>query len=149
MMTLTDIIGFTTDENISGRLHDLSHSNDVEYIVLERENTLRKRLRVTGDKGTDCAIALSRDQKLEDGCVLHLDDNRAIVLRMAQEHWLSVKPADSAAAVELGYFAGNLHWRVRFDGDIMLIAIEGPIDFYLGRLQPYLDDGRARVLSDE
>ena len=130
-------------------MHDLFHSNNVEYIKLEREDTLRKRLRVTGDKGTDCAIALSRDQKLGDGTVLHLDDNSAIVVRMVQERWLSVKPVSSSAAVELGYFAGNLHWRVRFDSDILMIAVEGPIDFYLGRLQPYLDDGRAEVLSDE
>lgn len=148
-MTLTDIVGYATDQIISEQLHDLSHSGGIEYIKLEREDTLRKRLRVTGDKGTDCAIALSRDIALSDGVVLHLDDRSAIVVRMVQERWLSVKPANSAAAVELGYFAGNLHWRVRFDSDILMIAIEGPVDFYLGRLQPYLDNGRAKVLPDE
>ena len=50
----------------------------------------------------------------------------------------------SAAALELGYFAGNLHWRVRFEGERLLVALEGPEEDYLSRLKPFLDVGRAR-----
>ncbi len=149
MQALVNILGFANDPDLAVRLHELSHSNGVEYLVLDREDTLRHRLRVTTDKGTDCAIALPREQKLEDGSVLFLDTDSAIVVRMSEEHWLSVRPNDAAAAVELGYFAGNLHWRVRFRKDILEIAIEGPQVFYMERLQPFLDDGRARVVSDE
>jgi urease accessory protein len=149
MRTLTNIIGYSTDQDISDQLHDQSHAGRVEYLTLDREDTLRHRLRAKTDKGTDCAIALPRDQKLEDGSVLCLDDDNVIVIRMSEEHWLSVAPHDAAAAVALGYFAGNLHWRVRFRKDLLEIAIEGPQDFYMERLQPFLDDGRARVVSDE
>ena len=111
-------------------------------------DTARKRLRVETDKGTDCAIALNRDTSLENGSVLLLEDDRAIVIRMLETTWLGIQPRDSAAALELGYFVGNLHWRVRFDGDVLEIALDGPEENYLERLVQHIDSGRARRVSD-
>ena len=68
---------------------------------------------------------------------------------MTEERWLELAPRDTTAALELGYFAGNLHWRVRFDGAHILIALEGPEADYLARLKPFLDDGRARRPADD
>jgi urease accessory protein len=149
MRTLTGIVGFSTDQEISDQLHVLSHDGRVEYVILDREDTHRHRLRVTTDKGTDCAIALARDIKLEDGSVLSLDDHSAIVVRMNEEHWLTLRPRDAAAALELGYFAGNLHWRVRFNDNLLRIAIEGPEGFYRDRLQPHVSSGLIEIMSDE
>jgi urease accessory protein len=149
MRTLTSIIGYSTDEDISDQLHNLHHDDRVEYLILDREDTLRRRLRIITDKGTDCAVALSREQKLEDGSVLSLSEQGAIVVRMKKEPWLRTKPRDLAAALELGYFAGNLHWRVRFVDGLLDIAIEGPASFYLGRLQPYVDNGKVEVVPDD
>ena len=148
MKTYTNILGFITDPGIAERFHDLVHANAVEYLTIDREDTLRRRFRVKTDKGSECAIALPREQKLEDGSVLHLDDESAIVVRMTEEQWLKLKPATVADGLELGYFFGNLHWRVKFDSDTILIAIEGPMDFYLGRLQPFLDAGKAKIIAD-
>lgn len=142
--TITNIIGFASQPDIADRLHALAHAGRVEHLRLERGDTLRRRLRATTDQGTDCAVALPRDQQLRDGAVLALDDERAIVVRIAEERWLELEPRDSAAALELGYFAGNLHWRVGFAGSRLRIALEGPEADYLERLAPFLDDGRAR-----
>ncbi len=81
--------------------------------------------------------------------MLVLEDTRAVVVRLAAERWLALAPRDSAAALELGYFAGNLHWRVRFAGERLLVALEGPEDDYLVRLKPFLDDGRARRIAHD
>ena len=45
---------------------------------------------------------------------------------MLETNWLLIAPTDAAAALELGYFVGNLHWRVRFDGHVLKIALDGP-----------------------
>lgn len=148
MQTITNIIGFATDQSITDRLHDLSHAGCVEVLTLDREDMPRRRLRATTDHGTDCVIALPRDQKLEDGAVLRLDEGNAIVVRMSEERWLSIKPANTSVALELGYFAGNLHWRVRFKGGLISVAVEGPIEFYLERLKPFVDSARAEIVSD-
>lgn len=141
------IVGYASDTVVAERLHDLKHKEAVEYVILQREDTLRHRLRVHSDKGTECLIALPRDVHLSDGAVLLLEAGRAIVVRMAEEQWLVLRPADMSSAVELGYFAGNLHWRVRFDGPLLCIALEGPEQDYLDRLQPFLQSERAGIVD--
>ena len=148
VLHLTRIVGNSSASEMAEQLHRLSHDGGLEEIRLSAADTARKRLRVTTDKGTDCAIALNRDAKLENGSVLLLEDARAIVVRMLETKWLRIAPADSAAALELGYFAGNLHWRVRFDGALLEIALEGPEQNYLDRLANHFDSGRARRVTD-
>ena len=143
---ISAIVGYASDAAIAKRLHDLSHKEVVEYVVVQREDTLRHRLRIFSDKGTECLVALPRDEQLSDGAVLLLEADRAIVTRMVEEQWLALLPADMSSAVELGYFAGNLHWRVRFDGPVLRIALEGPQQDYLDRLQPFLQSERASLV---
>ncbi len=148
MPTLIKILGFASEPAMAERLHRLGHAERVEYLTLSREDTKRHRLRAETDQGTDCSIALPRDQALSDGAVLALDDERAIVVRMAEERWLRLSPRDAAAGLELGYCCGNLHWRVKFDADTIAIALEGPERDYLERVRHFLDDGRARRVDD-
>jgi len=56
-----------------------------------------------------------------------------------------VRPAAAAAALRLGYHAGNLHWRVRFDGADLMVALEGPEARYRDRLAEFEADGTARI----
>ncbi|MBM3518576.1 MAG: urease accessory protein UreE [Alphaproteobacteria bacterium] len=148
MLRLNGIIGFATDAALAEPLHRLEHAGAVEYLVLDREDTLRHRVRARTDHGTECAIALARDQHLADGSVLVLEPARAIVVRMREESWLALAPRDAAAALELGYHAGNLHWRVRFAGERLLVAREGPVQAYLDRLAPLIAAGKVRPADE-
>jgi len=143
MIVLDKILGNVSDELFSDSLHDLGHRGEIEYVSLARADTARRRLRIRTDQGTECGIALPRDQKLTNGAVLFLDESRAIVVHVQDESWLTLIPADAEAALELGYHAGNLHWRVRFDGDRLQVPLEGPVDNYLDRIRPLLDSGQV------
>jgi urease accessory protein len=121
----------------------------VETILLQRTDAQRHRLRTTTDRGTDVAIALDRNESLSDGAVLYLTEDRAIVVRMNEETWLAFVPIDTAAALELGYAAGNLHWRVRFFAGTLQVAREGPEETYLDRLRPLLNSGRIQRALDD
>jgi urease accessory protein len=143
---ITEIIGYASDSALGEKLHHLGHDGSIEYLTLDREDTLRHRLRAETDHATVCQVALPRDQHLADGAVLVLDQERAIVVRMLEETWLRCAPRDMGAALELGYFAGNLHWRVRFDNEHILIAQEGPRQRYIDRLTVFFDDGRAQEI---
>ncbi|MDH3640020.1 MAG: urease accessory protein UreE, partial [Gammaproteobacteria bacterium] len=112
--TIVEVIGYASNAVIADRLHNLGHDDAVEYIILQREDTLRHRLRVSSQSGNEYLIALPRDQQLLDGAVLVLEPEHALVVRMAEEQWLCLLPSDLPSAVELGYFVGNLHWRVKF-----------------------------------
>ncbi|MDG2479673.1 MAG: urease accessory protein UreE [Alphaproteobacteria bacterium] len=126
------------------RLHDLEHADGIETIHLERHDMQRHRLRVETDRGTSCAIALARDVTMQDGAILLLEDARAIVVRAVKERWLMLAVRDAASGLELGYHAGNLHWRVQFRDGCLAVALEGPEQAYLDRLEAFLRDGRAR-----
>jgi urease accessory protein len=149
LLVLNTIVGHAGDPGISRRLHDLGHAKQVEYITLGREDALRHRMRVVTDQGTECALALDRSLRLFDGAVLLLENEHAIVTRLSERDWLSLAPRDVAAALELGYHAGNSHWTVRFDGSIMRIALEGPEQSYLDRLAALFDTHRVTKVNGD
>ena len=78
-----------------------------------------------------------------DGAVLLVEPDRAIVVRVDEERWLRLQPRAIADAIELGYHAGNLHWRVRFEGEALLVALEAPMDDYLARLGTLVSERRV------
>lgn len=145
MLTITSIIGHASEPRLIERLHVLSHEDRVEMLTVDRKDVLRRRMRGETDKGTDIAIALERSDQLSDGAVLWLDDSRAVIVRMSEETWLKVMPRDSDSALEVGYFIGNLHWRVRFEPGAILVALEGPVNHYTERLSNLKTQGKIRL----
>lgn len=140
-ITVTTIVADANEGPVGEKIHTLAHDHRLETLFLDHEQMARRRLRTSTDHGTECLIALPREQRLFDGAVLLFEDTRAVVVREESDIWLSLWAADAASALELGYFAGNMHWRVRFDGPLLHIAVEGDLEDMLARLQPLLDGG--------
>ncbi|MDX7950791.1 urease accessory protein UreE [Lichenihabitans sp. Uapishka_5] len=143
MLLVERVLGSRIDPLLSDRLHHLEHHGQVDILNLPAAELARRRFRATSAAGEEIAIALPRDQKLFDGAVLVLEDHKAIVVRVDSEHWLRLQPRSIADAVELGYHAGNLHWRVRFQGEALLVALEAPVDSYLDRLGTLITERRV------
>jgi urease accessory protein len=143
MLRIEQVLGSRLDPALAERIHKLEHRGAVDLLTVAVADVARHRFRATTQRGTDVAIALPRDQRLFDGAVLVLEADHAVVVRVAQERWLRLQPRSVADAVELGYHAGNLHWRVRFAGDALLVAMEAPMDDYLARLGALIGDHRV------
>lgn len=148
MLRLTRVLGHATDPAIAESLHRLDHHGGVERIRLSRADTARKRLHTFTDRGTEVGIMLDRAEQLANGAVLLLDDDRAIVVALDAPQWLGLAPRDAAAALELGYFCGNMHWKVRFAGEYLHVSLEGPREDYLVRLGQLMTSGAVRVIGD-
>lgn len=148
MLYLTEIVGAAKSDACKTKLCELEQKGRVERIFLSTRDLARRRVRVITDKGTKCAIALSRDVRLFDDAVLFLSDARAVVVHLEPERWLTITPSDMAAALELGYTVGNLHWRVRFDNGRIRIPVEGEVEHYIARLQPLIAAGKVAWCSD-
>ena len=148
IIRIEGIIGKAGDPALHDALHRLEHAGRVEFIDLNFDDMLRRRLRATTDKGSECTIALERQDKLFDGAVLLLEPDRAVIIRAAETAWLALQPIDAAAAIELGYCSGNMHWRVNFAGPVLRIALNGPKSEYLARLAPLLSAGRVKEVAD-
>lgn len=147
MLILDRIVGQASEPALAERLHQIEHAGGLEVLQVSGDDVQRRRLRLTSDGGTDCAIRLARTQRLSDGAVLLLDAERAIMVRTDRPQYLIVRSVNAAAALELGYFAGNMHWSVRFDADVLAIQIKGEEQDYLDRLAPMIESGHVWVDS--
>ena len=145
MRLIESIVGSRSDEVLAERLHRLDHRGALDHLAVKAAETERRRFRAVSERGVEVAVALPRDQTLHDGAVLVLEEDWALVVQVATPRWLRLVPRDTAAAVELGYAAGNLHWRVKFDGAVLLVAQEGPAEAYRARLRRMIDAGAVRV----
>lgn len=141
MEIYTTILGAADAPEHHDRLHHLAHHHAVDVLRVSRADLARRRLRTETEAGREVAIALPRDQQLFEGALLALNDDMALVVRVETEHWLRLTPKDAAAALRLGYFCGNFHWRVRFEDEHLLIAVETDERVYLERLDVLLAGG--------
>ncbi|GBU18187.1 MULTISPECIES: urease accessory protein UreE [Methylobacterium] len=142
MRVIQRVLGSRLDAAFAERLHHLEHHGAVDVLRVPSADTARRRLRAVTEGGEEIALALPRDQTLFDGAVLVLEDHRAIVARVGAVRWLRLRAKNLPDALELGYHAGNLHWRVRFADGALLVALEAPAEDYLVRLGDLAGDGR-------
>jgi urease accessory protein len=151
MRRIDRVLGSRLEPGFSEELHRLEHRGAIDFVNVPVADLARRRLLITTRGGEELAIALPRHQKLFDGAVLLLDDERAIVVRAASERWLRLEPRSIGDAVELGYHVGNLHWRVRFGGEVLLVALEGRPEDYTARLENLIASRRVgiTVLDEE
>lgn len=144
-VTVNGVLGSRLDPALERQLHALDHAGRLERVRIATDDLARHRLRATGSLGTEFLIALPRDTMLFDGAVIAIAADHAAIVRVESERWLRLAPRSAAAALELGYHAGNLHWRLRFDGGELLVALEGPDAAYLERIAPLLSSGSVAL----
>ena len=148
MLRLHGIIGHETDAAFQARLHDLEHHGGTHNSSMPPDEAGRKRFRLATDRGTDCAVSLDRDEQLTDGALLYINSRTAIIARFGQQSVWRLRPADPAAALRLGWSAGSLHWRVRFEGDCLVVLLDGPLADYRARLEHLLNGGEVTQHAD-
>jgi urease accessory protein len=148
MLRLHGVIGHETDARHRSLLHTLSHRHGIELLLVSAEEAGRKRFRLATDQGTDCAVSLDRGEELVDGALLHIDEKRAIIARFGRQQVWRLRAANAAAALKLGWNAGNLHWRVRFEDDCLVVLLERPLEEYRARIAPLLEGGEIVEQTD-
>lgn len=133
-LRINHVLGSRLEPAFSERIHRLEHHNAVDVVQLSVADLEQHQLTATTRRGQELAIALPRHQRLFDGAVLLIDDIHAIVVHATNRRWLRLEPRSISDAIELGYHVGNLHWRVRFEGEVLFVAIEGRPENYAVRL---------------
>lgn len=143
MLRLHGIIGKADEAAYAGLIHELEHRDGIELLFVPPSDAGRKRFRLSTDRGTDCAVSLDRDEELVDGALLFLDPERAIIARFGEQEIWRLRPIDQPTALKLGWNAGNLHWRVRFEGDVLQVLLDAPLHTYRARILPLLEAGEV------
>lgn len=143
-LVLSAVLGRTADEPWHERAHAADAAGILETVRITRSDALRRRMRLTTDRGRDIALALARDATLEDGAVLFADAETFIVARIDGGPRLRLLPADAASGLRLGYFCGNLHWKADFRDGAIEIHMDAPEETYRARLA---DAGKLCVFT--
>ena len=151
MMFVDRVLGSRLDPALAERLHRLEHRGRLDVLTIPAEELARSALQ--GDQPSwrgGHGRAAARAEAVRRRGLAHRGRTGAVV-RVDKEHWLRLEPRSLADAIELGYHAGNLHWRVRFQGEALLVALEAPVDHYLDRLGALVTGRRvaASVLTPD
>jgi urease accessory protein len=150
VLIIHHVLGSRLEPSFSERIHRLELHNAVDEVRLPAAALEQRELRVTTRGGQELAIELPRHERLFDGAVLQFDDDKAIVVREAGLRCLRLQPRSISDAIELGYHIGNLGWSVRFEGDVLFVAMQGRAEDYVVRLGELIWSRRVGVsVQDE
>ena len=136
-----------TNENREQLIHKLEHEEAVDTIRLNVDDLSRRRFTSETTFGKTVGISLPRSLKLFDGAVLEISEGYCLVVKVEPENWLRLEVQSADVALRLGYFAGNLHWAVKFDQNSLSVAISGNVNSYLDRINNVFTDYEVKILG--
>ncbi len=126
MGVITEVLGTLDD------LEDRVRSEDPLLLTSEQRASPHMVGRTEG--GRSLRISLPRGDELNDGDVLAVDGDVAVVVRAAPEALYVIRPKDPVAWGVAGFQIGNLHRPVRFTEDAMLTPADPMVADLLERL---------------
>ncbi len=131
MKIFSEVIGnIHADKDLADKISKAT----VEYLDLDQWTAQKSRFIVSGDKGTQCAVALKRNTQLIEGDVLEYDPgtNKAIVARIELSpvfviDLAAVEQQDKLSiiqtCIELGHAIGNQHWPAVIKGTKVFVPL--------------------------
>ena len=134
-----------TKENREKLIHKLEHEEAVDTIRLNADDLSRRRFTSETTFGKTVGISLPRSLKLFDGAVLEISKRYCLMVKVEPENWLRLEVQSADVALRLGYFAGNLHWAVKFDQNSLSVAISGNVNSYLDRINNVFTDCEVKI----
>jgi len=98
-----------------------SYAAAVDVVTLDHDSRFRRRIALTGDKGTEFLLDLPEAVMLKDGDGLELDDGRVVMIRAAVEDLMEVTALDAHHLMRLAWHIGNRHLPAAILADRILL----------------------------
>jgi urease accessory protein len=92
-----------------------------DRVALDADERYRRRIVLTGERGTKFLLDLADATALHDGDGLVLDDGTIIAVVAKPEPVVEVAAQDAAALARLAWHLGNRHTEVQIAGDKLRI----------------------------
>jgi urease accessory protein len=109
-----------------------------ERVVLEASDRQRRRIVLTGDKGTQVLLDFAKPVTLHDGDGLVLDDGSIVLVAGAPEELVEVSAHDARDTVRLAWHLGNRHTDVQIIGGKLRIRRDHVLEDMLRGLGAHL-----------
>ena len=126
MSVITSVLGTISDFKSRALVKD--------PLLLNSEERASPHMVGTTEGGRSLRISMERGTELNDGDVLKIEDNVAIIVKAAVEELFVIKPKSEISGSIAGYQLGNLHRPVRFSDDSILTPADAMVADVLNRL---------------
>jgi urease accessory protein len=89
----------------------------IDRVVLDAGDRQRRRIVMTGEKGTEFLLDVAKPVSLRDGDGLVLDDGTIVLVAGVHEKLVEISAGSALDAVRLAWHLGNRHTDVQILGD--------------------------------
>jgi len=110
----------------------------VDEVVLAADERHRRRIALTGTRGTAFLLDLPHATALRDGCGLVLEDGSIVRVVGKPEPLVAVTAENAAELARLAWHIGNRHTEVQIVGDTLRIRRDHVIEEMLRGLGAHL-----------
>jgi urease accessory protein len=111
-----------------------NESDAIDTVVLDSDDRNRRRIVLTGERGTQFLLDLAEAAVLRDGDGLVLDDGAIIRVVGRPEPLVEVAASDAHHLARLAWHLGNRHADVQVVGDRLRIRRDHVLEDMLGKL---------------
>jgi urease accessory protein len=98
------------------RSHDIAQERIIDRVILDADEQRRRRIVLTGEKGTTFLLDLSQPVTLRDGDGLVLDDGSIVLVAGKPEPLAEIAAPTPIDFVRLAWHLGNRHAEVQVVG---------------------------------
>ena len=109
-----------------------------DRVVLDAGDRNRRRIVLTGEKGTQALLEFAKPVSLRDGDGLVLDDGAMILVAGALEALVEISAHGALDTVRLAWHLGNRHTEVQIVGDKLRIRRDHVLEDMLRGLGAHL-----------
>jgi urease accessory protein len=110
----------------------------IDRVVLDAGGRNRRRIVMTGEKGTEFLLDVEKPVSLRDGDGLVLDDGAIVLVEGAPEKLVEISAGSALDAVRLAWHLGNRHTDVQILGDKIRIRRDHVLEDMLRGLGAHL-----------
>ena len=109
-------------------------AGEVDRVVLDAAERHRRRVVLTGERGTTFLLDLSQATLLKDGDGLRLDDGSIVRVVGRPEPLVEIAAANAHELARLAWHLGNRHTAVQVVGERLRIRRDHVLEQMLGKL---------------
>jgi urease accessory protein len=110
-----------------------------DRVVLDAGDRNRRRIVLTGEKGTEILLDFAKPVGLRDGDGLVLDDGSIVLVAGAPERLIEIRAGSALACARLAWHLGNRHTDVQIVGDRIRIRRDHVLEDMLRGLGAHLE----------
>ncbi len=152
---VSSIIGnIKRDSTLRARYEEMSRQGLCEVVKINRIESERVRMRKVTDKGSDVIITLPQGFRLRHGDVIHLSNERMVVVELEEENLAMIRIMDDTPidhvveiAVRIGHTIGNLHRPIKVEDRSIYFPIQ--TDTEIEMLKRLLDTILTHVVIEK